>query len=113
MFNATPELIQEFEAAGLTLIPEDATDSKTRFPCITYLEQGNSDYAIGNTIGYSDISYLIQIWAQNEKTLTALCADVDKIMKSLLFRRTSMNYQHINGLYRKILTYERVIKEHF
>ena len=34
---------------------------KTPIPCITYIENGNDDNLVGDTLGYSNIRYTVKI----------------------------------------------------
>lgn len=34
---------------------------KTPIPCITYYENGNDDNLVGDTLGYSNIRYMIKV----------------------------------------------------
>lgn len=113
MISITTDLIKEFKEYGITLIPEASTNSKTSIPCVTYFERDNSDYKTGNTVGYSDISYTIQIWDKNYKNLIQTSLQIDDIMKKLGFSRISANEQMIDGLHRKILIYNILLKENF
>lgn len=113
MMDVTPELIRIFQENGIDLIPEDATDSKTPIPCVTYYEQNNADNVVGDTLGYSDVSYMLQLWGYDMAGLMKTRGVVDSIMKSAGFRRSTFNHQTIDGLHRYILGYERLIREIF
>ena len=113
MINVTEELRSQFALSGITLIHESTSDSNTKFPCVTYYENNNTDEAVGDNMGYSRVSYMINVWSYKMSELIDLCCKVDKAMKRLKFIRKADNEQNVGGLYRKILNYERLIKENY
>lgn len=62
---------------------------KTPIPCITYIENGNDDNLVGDTLGYSNIRYTIKIWSHSVQELTDLTARVSEQMRLLGYRRLS------------------------
>ncbi len=113
MIDVIPELIGLFRKYNIQLINESVSDSENTYPMITYRERDNSDLAIGDNVGYSRISFVINIWAHTPKEASALAVKADMIMKSVNFSRDNFTEQNIGGLYRKIATYSRSIKENF
>ena len=63
--------------------------SKTPTPCISYLELNNSATDIGDTVGYSRITYQVKVWGNDIKTVTKYALEVDKALKPLGFKRIS------------------------
>lgn len=111
MVDITPELVALFKENGITLIAEEAQDSTNKFPLVTYSEAENSDNAVGDTVGYSNIAYTINVWARSKAEVMALSKEVDKVMKSAFFKRTGGLPQNVGGLYRHIWTYRRTVRE--
>ena len=113
MIDSIPELRTIFKAQGIELIPEESTDSGVKYPCVTYRETENSDNKIGDSFGYSNIAFSIQIWGYNMAEITSLCRKTDKIMKGCRFERHMSDMQTYNGLHRKILGYRKTVKENY
>ena len=113
MIDLTPALIKLFEDNSIELIPEDADDSDTKYPCVTYQEIENADDEMGDNIGYSSIAYRIQIWGYDVKQIAELSKQVDIIMKKCCFKRFMTGKQNINGLHRKILDYRKKVQEDY
>ncbi|MGM9937489.1 MAG: hypothetical protein ACI38A_09100 [Candidatus Ornithomonoglobus sp.] len=111
MVDVTPELVALFKENGITLIAEEVQDSANKFPLVTYSETENSDNAVGDTVGYSNIAYTINVWAHSKAEVMALSKEVDKVMKSAFFVRTGGLPQNAGGLYRHIWTYRRLVRE--
>lgn len=109
---------QEFVSALNKVLPthyEMALTSKTKTPCISYMETNN--YAItetiGSTIGYSRITYQVKVWANDIGTIQRYTKEVDKALTPLGFKRISSGelYDHNSSLIQKILTYEALASE--
>lgn len=111
MIDATLQLKEIFATEGIALLPAMATDSSAQIPCVTYFESENTDNRIGDTIGYSNIRYQIEVWSRDEPTLMELSQKVDTIMKKHRFARHMSGYQIVDGLHRRILGYRRLVKE--
>lgn len=107
----TPGLVELFKENGITLINEDVQDSVNTYPLVTYSEAENSDHAVGNTVGYSNIAYTINVWAQNKAEVMSVSRKVDSVMKSAFFVRTGGLAQNAGGLFRNIWTYRRLVRE--
>lgn len=111
MINKSKEIIAAFKAESIDILSSHVAESKTKFPCFTYSESGNSDSVVGDTLGYSDIQYTIEIWDNNYSSFVENCKTADRIMKELAFVRTSGIEQQYNNLYRKIMIYNLFDKE--
>ena len=79
---------------------------KTPVPCITYIENGNDDNLVGDTLGYSNIRYTIKIWSHSVQEATEKAAQVAEQMRLLGYRRlssfetSSTNLICVNQIYR-------------
>lgn len=113
MIDIIPELRPIFLENGINLIPSDEADSNTKFPCVTYREQSNIDERVGDNVGYSNVSYIIEVWDYDFEAMTETCNKVDKVMKQYKFTRYMSEKQAIDSLHRKILGYRRLIKENY
>lgn len=101
-----------------TVLPtyyELALTKGTPTPCISYQERDNADTEIGNTLGYSRISFTIKVWANDIATIQKYVLKVDKVMRALGFKRISANelYDNNSTMIQKILTYEALGLENF
>ena len=113
MIDLTPTLIKLFEDNSIELIPEDADDSDTKYPCVTYQEIENTDDEMGDNMGYCSIAYRIHIWGYDVGQIAKLSKQVDTIMKKCHFKRFMGEKQNINGLHRKILGYRKKVQEDY
>ena len=90
-------------------------DSTTETPCITYLERNNSDTVSGGTIGYSDLSYTIKVWAHTVTELQKYGAKVDTAMRKIGFTRGACYemYDPNSTMKQKIMTFDAMGVEAF
>lgn len=114
MIDFTPSLVAELNKI-LPTYYEMILTSKTPTPCISYLELNNSATDIGDTVGYSRITYQVKVWGNDIKTVTKYALEVDKALKPLGFKRISSGDMHDNQstLIQRILTYEALALEEF
>ena len=108
----------EFVSALNTVLPthyELALTSKTTTPCISYQERNNYDTEVGDTLGYSRISYTVKIWANEIEVIQFYIKEVDKVLKPLGFKRTSSNELHDpqSTMIQKIMVYECLALEEY
>lgn len=113
MIDIVPELTAIFKRHGIQLINESVSDSVNTYPLVTYRESANNDYAVGDNTGYSRIAVVFNFWSRSVKELSALAVKADMILKSVDFTRDNFTEQNVGGLYRKIATYSRLIKENY
>ena len=91
--------------------------SKTKTPCISYMELNN--YVVtgadGNTLGYSRISYQVKVWATKIADIQKYALEVDKALRPLGFRRVAAGelYDNNSSMIQKILTYEALALEDY
>lgn len=113
MMDLSPELVQIFASKGITLIDEATADSYNAYPLVTYNLETDTDSAVGDNIGYNNVGYTINIWARSKADMVALGIKTDIIMKMLRFERTGGMEQVNGGLYRKIMTYYKIVREEY
>lgn len=94
---------------------EMALTSNITTPCISYLELTNVDSSIGDTIGYSNITYQIKVWSKEIKDIQEYSLQVDSVMRRLGFKRIGTNELHDNSsiMIQKILTYQCLALEKY
>lgn len=108
----------EFVGALQTVLPthyELALTSKTKTPCLSYQERNNYDTEVGDTLGYSRITYTVKVWANEIEVIQSYAKEVDKVLKPLGFKRTSSNELHDpqSTMIQKIMTYEALASEEY
>lgn len=111
MFDYKPQLVKELQKAGLPVFYESFLNDKTQYPCITYTEINNVDTLVGDTLSYSDVTFMIKVWASDIKTLSEKAIEIDKIMKPLGFGRLSSLEVFNNALFQKVIKYKGTAKE--
>ena len=94
---------------------ELALTSGTATPCISYQERDNADTDMGNTLGYSRISYTVKVWGNDIKQLQLYAVKIDKALHTLGFKRLSSGelYDNQSTMIQKILTYEALALENY
>ena len=102
---------KELVSALKTVLPthyELALTSNITKPCISYQERDNADTEIGDTLGYSRISYTIKVWGNEIKTIKQYAKQIDSVLKPLGFKRISSGelYDRQSTTIQKIMTYE-------
>lgn len=107
MINYHKELVAALE----TVLPthyEMTLHSGIETPCISYMELNNYVSTTGETLGYSNISFQVKVWATNIATIQKYALEVDKALRPIGFRRTASNelYDYNSSMIQKILTYE-------
>lgn len=94
-----------------TVLPthyEMTLTSKTKTPCISYMEINNYTSEQGDTLGYSRITYQVKVWGNQISELNKYAVQIDDVLRPLGFRRTSSNelYDQQSTMIQKILQYE-------
>lgn len=92
---------------------EMALTSKTKTPCISYMELNNYVTEAGDTLEYSYITYQVKVWANDIGTIQKYALEVDKVLKPIGFKRISSGelYDNNSTMIQKILTYEALALE--
>ena len=114
MINYHKELV----AALNTILPthyELALTSGTKTPCISYQERNNVDTEVGDTLGYSRISFTVKVWGNDIGELQQYALEIDKTLRPLGFKRISSNelYDTQSTMIQKILGYEALAQEEY
>lgn len=78
----------------------------TKTPCITYRQYDDYDTLTGDTIEYTQLTYLIKIWSPKKKELEDNAIILHRVMQELGFRRVSTNELFTDNMGQKIMLYE-------
>ena len=113
MITDIPTIVRAFKNNGIEIVPNNSIDDTTSIPCITYRENNNAEEETGDTVGYSSLQYIFEVWHREFSELVKLCKRIDAIMRSLGYKRTNTAEQSLNNLTRKIITYEKNIYEKY
>lgn len=108
----------EMVSALKTILPvhyERALTAETKTPCISYMELTNVDNAVGDTIGYSDISFQVKVWSNKISEIQKYALQVDQTLRPLGWKRVgSAELGDKNStMIQKILTYQALGRETF
>lgn len=114
MIDYTPTLVEALK----TILPtyyELKLTSGTKTPCISYQERSNAAQEIGDTIGYSRISYTVKVWGNDLEQLNNYAIQIDKKLRPMGWKRTGSQELHSyqSSMIQKILTYECLAHEIF
>lgn len=109
---------KELVSALNTVLPtthELALTSKNSTPCISYQERNNYVQVNGDTLGYSNISFTVKVWANSIAEIMKYAVEVDAALRPIGFKRTSSNelYDRNSTMIQKIMTYEATGLEDF
>lgn len=101
-----------------TVLPthyEMTLTSKTETPCISYMELNNYSSPIGDTVGYSFITYQVKVWANDIAVIQRYALEVDRVLRPLGFKRIASRelYDNASTMIQKIMTYEALAYEEF
>lgn len=80
----------------------------TEVPCISYMEAGNYDEAVGDTLGYSAVSYQVKVWGTNIGLIQTYAHRVDAAVRALGFKRTGSTEMHdrLSNMIQKVMIFE-------
>ena len=114
MINYHSQLVNTLK----TILPtyyEMILTSKTKTPCISYLELNNSANETGDTLGYSSIQYQIKVWGEDIEDLQKYALQIDNKLRPLGWKRIGCRelYDKESTMIQKILVYEANALETF
>ena len=94
---------------------EMVLSATTATPCISYMNVQNKVYANGDTLGYSDLSYQVKVWANNIGTILMYAQDIDAVLRPLGWKRTNYTelYDINSTMIQGIMNYEAMASENF
>ena len=94
---------------------EMTLSSKTKVPCISYMETNNYVTTNGDTLGYSRITYQIKVWANDIAEIQKYSLEIDNTIRPLGWKRVASGelYDNQSTMIQKIMTYEALASETF
>lgn len=115
MYDAHKELVTALKTIGLPVHYEMTLHSGLAVPCISYMILQNNIYANGDTIGYSNVSFQVKIWANNIGTIMMYAVDIDDVLRPLGWKRTNYTelYDINSTMIQGIMNYEAMASENF
>lgn len=114
MIDYHSELVKALE----TVLPthyELVLTSKTKTPCISYIENDNYQDVTGDTLGYSNVSYTVTVWASGIGKVQEYATQIDSVLRPMGWNRSSVGemYDKSTGLVRKVMNYSAIAFEQF
>lgn len=114
MINYHAELVKALN----TVLPthyEMTLTANTQTPCISYMETNNYVSSLGDTLGYSVVTYQVKVWGNNIADLQKYALQIDEVLRPLGFKRTSSGelYDRESTMIQKIMTFEATAYEEF
>lgn len=114
MINYHVELVKALN----TVLPthyEMTLTSKTKTPCISYMETNNYVVAEGELQGYSRITYQVKVWANDIALIQKYALEVAAVLRPLGFKRVASGelYDNNSSMIQKIMTFEALGFEEF
>lgn len=115
MYNAHPELVTALKTIGLPVHYEMVLHSGLDVPCISYMAISNSVNMNGDTLGYSNLSYQVKIWANDIAIIVQYAQMIDAVLRPLGWSRTNYNelYDINSTMIQGIMNYEAMASENF
>lgn len=114
MYNAHVELVRALNSV-LPAHYEMTLNSKTATPCISYMGIQNSVHVNGDTLGYSNLSYQVKVWANDIAQIVQYAQVIDNVLRPLGWKRTNYNelYDPNSTMIQGIMNYEAMASEEF
>ena len=108
MINYHQDLVSALKTVTPNVVYEMALTSKTKTPCISYMELNNYVVADGDVQGYSMLTYQIKVWSTDIAVLQDYALKIDNVLRPLGWTRISSGelYDNQSSMIQKIMTYE-------
>ena len=115
MINYHQDLVSALKTVTPNVVYEMALTSKTKTPCISYMELNNYVVADGDVQGYSMLTYQIKVWSTDIAVLQDYALKIDSVLRPLGFTRISSGelYDNESSMIQKIMTFEALALEEF
>lgn len=115
MINYHQDLVSALKTVTPNVVYEMALTSKTKTPCISYMELNNYVVADGDVQGYSMLTYQIKVWSTDIAVLQDYALKIDSVLRPLGWTRISSGelYDNQSSMIQKIMTYEALGFEEF
>lgn len=104
MLSDKPTIVSELNKI-LPAYYELYCDSNTGLPCFTYIENLNEVLYQGDTLEYSNIGYIIKLWARDVADIDYYMQEADITMRKLGYIRKSANEIVVGNQICKIMNY--------
>lgn len=84
-------------------------------PCISYYERNNYNTALGDTLGYSSVSYYVKVWGHSIKDLQENALKIDDALRPIGFTRSNSGevFDINSTMIQKIMVYDALFVEQF
>lgn len=114
MINYHTELVKALNKV-LPTHYEMTLTSKTKTPCISYMETNNYVSSSGDSLGYSYITYQVKVWGNKVEDLQKYALQVDAVLRPLGFKRVATGelYDNNSTMIQKIMTFEALALEEY
>lgn len=88
-------------------------DSKSKIPCISYIEHNNYINTKGDTKRYSYVSYQVKVWGNDIEEIQQIAAQIDNALTAEGWERTSSGeiYDRNSTMIQKVMIYEAMFIE--
>lgn len=115
MINYHQDLVSALKTVTPNVVYEMALTSKTKTPCISYMELNNYVVADGDVQGYSMLTYQIKVWSTDIAVLQDYALKIDSVLRPLGWTRISSGelYDNQSSMIQKIMTFEALALEEF
>ena len=112
MIDVKPAIVAKLEETNLPVYYELFIGTSVEIPAISYLEIGDNDLAVGDTLEYSNKTFQIKMWSKSISEIAANLAIIDSKLKEIGLRRTFATEQIADGVITKIMRYEGIAKNY-
>lgn len=84
-------------------------------PCISYLERNNYEEYVGDSLGYSKVSYQVKVWGNSINEVQSYASAVDAALKPIGWKRTSTGeiFDINSTMIQKVMVYEALFHEEY
>ncbi|MGM9543617.1 MAG: hypothetical protein ACI3T9_01405 [Romboutsia timonensis] len=101
-----------------TVLPthyEMTLHSGLKTPCISYMELNNYSSEVGDTLGYSRITYQVKVWSNDIGEIQKYALEIDKVLRPLGWKRIASGelYDNNSSMIQKVMTYEALASESY
>lgn len=110
MVDYIPELVAALDTI-LPTHPEPGISSGTKVPCITYRETNYTDTAVGDTLGYIEVTVTLKVWANRRETAQKYAGKVSEAMRRLGYKRTGGGELSAAGRHCTVMIYTATMAE--
>lgn len=110
MVDYIPELVAALDTI-LPTHPESWISSGTKVPCITYRETNYTDTAVGDTLGYIEVTVTLKVWANRRETAQEYAGKVSEAMRGLAINAQAAGSISAAGRHCTVMIYTATMAE--